>query len=75
MTRQAADRILRMLLLSTLVGVVVVVIAAIVVSEHRGILLLVGAVYLLTSLAAYFTLRRSLARELARQERQRSGEA
>lgn len=72
MTRQAADRILRWLLLSTLIGFVVIVVVAIIVSDQRGLLLAVGAAYLVTSLAAYFTLRRSLARELARQERQRS---
>jgi uncharacterized membrane protein YqjE len=74
-TRQAADRILRWLLLSTAIGVVVIVIVAIIVSDQRGLLLAVGAVYLVTSLAAYFTLRRSLERELARQDRQRSEEA
>lgn len=71
MTHEAANRILRWLLLSTVLGVVVIVVLAIAISDQRGLLLLVGAVYLLTSLAAYFTLRRSLARELARQERQR----
>jgi uncharacterized membrane protein YqjE len=68
--QRAAERILRTLLLSTLIGVVLVVVAAIVVSDHRGVLLLIGAVYLLTSLAAYFTLRRSLERELARQRQE-----
>jgi uncharacterized membrane protein YqjE len=74
-THEAADRLLRWLLLSTAIGVAVIVVVAIVVSDQRGLLLLVGAVYLLTSLAACFTLRRSLARELARQERQRAEEA
>lgn len=75
MTRQVADRVLRWLLLSTLFGVVIIVVLAIAISDQRGLLLLIGAVYLLTSLAAYFTLRRSLSRELARQERQRAEEA
>jgi uncharacterized membrane protein YqjE len=70
MNRKAADRILRMLLLSTLIGVVMIVVAAIVVADHRGLLLAIGAVYLVTSLAAYFTLRRSIERELARQSGQ-----
>jgi O-antigen/teichoic acid export membrane protein len=70
MTRRAADRLLRLVMLSTLIGVVVIVVLAIVISDQRGLLLLVGAFYLVTSLAAYFTLRRSLAREVARRERQ-----
>jgi len=70
-TRQAADRLLRILLLSTLIGVVAIVVLAIAISDQRGLLLLIAAVYLLTSLAAWFTLRRSLNRELARQERRR----
>jgi hypothetical protein len=74
LTRAAADRVLRWLLLSTVVGVVVIVILAIVISDQRGLLLAVGAVYLITSLTAYFTLRRSLAREFARQ-RQRESES
>jgi len=68
-TRRAADRLLRWLLLSTLIGVVVIVVLAVVISDQRGLLLAIGAVYLITSLAAYFTVRRGLARELARQER------
>jgi uncharacterized membrane protein YqjE len=69
-TRQAAERLLRLVLLSTLAGVVVIVVLAIVISDQRGLLLLVGAVYVLTSLGAYFSLRRSLNREVARRERQ-----
>lgn len=69
MTRAAAERLLRLLRLSTLVGIVVIVIAAVVVAEHRGLLLAVAGVYLLASLAAYFTLRRTIRRELARQQR------
>ncbi|HEY1854522.1 MAG TPA: hypothetical protein VGG40_08040 [Solirubrobacterales bacterium] len=64
---------LRWLLLSTFAGVIVIVILAIVISDQRGLLLIIGAVYLVTSLAAYFTVRRSLERELARR-RQREGE-
>lgn len=70
MTRQAADRLLRLLMLSTLIGVVVIVVLAIVISDQRGLLLLIAAVYLVTSLAAQFTIRRSLNREVARRERQ-----
>lgn len=71
MTRQAADRLLRWLLLSTFFGVVVIVVLALVISDQRGLLLLVAGVYLVASLAAQFTLRRSLNREVARQERRR----
>ena len=71
MTRQAADRLLRMLMLSTVVGVVVLVVLALVISDQRGLLLVIAGVYLVTSLAAQFTLRRTLNREVARQERQR----
>jgi uncharacterized membrane protein YqjE len=68
-TRQAADRLLRMLMLSTVIGVVVIVIVALLVPDQRGLFLLIGAVYLVTSLAAWFTIRRSLNREVARAER------
>lgn len=69
MTRQAVDRILRMALLSTVIGVVVLVVLAIVISDQRGLLLLIAAVFLVTSIAAQLSLRRTLNRELARQER------
>ena len=70
LTRAAADRLLRWLRLSTALGVVVLVVLAIAASDQRGLLLAVAGAYLLASLAAYFTLRRSLERELARRERQ-----
>jgi hypothetical protein len=62
MTRKGADRVLRWLVYSTVLGVVIVLVAAIIVSEHRGLLLALGAVYLLTSVGAYIGLRRSLDR-------------
>jgi hypothetical protein len=65
--------VLRWLLLSTLIGVVVIVVLAVAISDQRGLLLLVGAVYAVTSLAAYFTLRRNLERQFGRQ-RQRESE-
>lgn len=71
MTRQAADRLLRMLTLSTVIGVVVLVVLAIVISDQRGLLLLIAAVYLVTSVVAQLSLRRTLNREVARQERRR----
>ena len=71
MTRQAADRLLRMLLLSTAIGVVVLVVLAIVVPDQRGLFLLIAAVYLITSLVAQLSLRRTINREVARTERRR----
>jgi hypothetical protein len=71
MTRKAADKMLRWLAFSTVVGTVIVVVAAIVVTEHRGLLLALGAVYLLTSVGAYIGLRRSLDRAFAEQARKR----
>jgi hypothetical protein len=70
LTRAAADRLLRWVLLSTAGGALVIVVLALAIPDQRGLLLAVGAVYVVTSLTAYFTLRRSLARELARRERQ-----
>jgi hypothetical protein len=70
LTRAAADRLLRWVLLSTAVGALVIVGLAIAIADQRGLFLAVGAVYVITSLAAYFALRRSLAREFARRERQ-----
>lgn len=75
MTRAAADRALRGLIASTAVGVALVVVAALIVSEHRGLLLGIGAIYLLTSIGAYLGLRRSLDRAFAVQERERLDQA
>jgi hypothetical protein len=74
-TRKGADRVLHALVYSTAIGVAIVVVAAIVVSEHRGLLLAIGAVYLLTSVGAYIGLRHSLDRafEQARRDREASG--
>ena len=75
MTRKGADRVLRALVYSTAIGLAIVVVAAIVVSEHRGLLLAIGAIYLLTSIGAYIGLRRSLDRafDKARRERETEG--
>ncbi len=53
-----------------MLGVLVIVTLAIVISDQRGLLIAVGAVYLITSVAAYFSLRRSLEREVGHRERQ-----
>jgi hypothetical protein len=69
MNRAAADRALRGLMASTVLGLVLIVVVALVVSEHRTLLLGIGAIYLLTSVGAYIGLRRSLDRALAAQQR------
>jgi hypothetical protein len=72
LTRKSADRVLQILLATTAVGVAIVVVAAIVVAEHRGLLLGLGAVYLLTSIGAYIGLRRSLDRAFEQASRERT---
>jgi hypothetical protein len=62
LTREGVERLLRMLRVSMVVGVLAIVVLAIAISDQRGLLLAVGAVYLLTSLSMYFTIRRGLRR-------------
>ena len=57
------------LIVVLVIAVVVLVVLALVISDQRGLLLVIAAVYLVPSLAAQFTLRRTLNREVARQER------
>jgi Flp pilus assembly protein TadB len=64
--RRQVEATLRFMALSTLVGLVIIVVLAIAVSSIRGVLILVGVVYLLTSLGAYVYLRRTLNRRLQR---------
>ncbi|HEX4306707.1 MAG TPA: hypothetical protein VHZ54_11750 [Solirubrobacterales bacterium] len=56
--RRQIEQTLRAMMLSTLVGLVVIVVLAIAVSSIRGVLILVGIVYLASSLAAQWYLRR-----------------
>jgi Flp pilus assembly protein TadB len=64
--RRQVEATLRFMALSTLVGLVIIVVLAIAVSSIRGVLILVGVVYLLTSLGAYLYLRRTLNGRLQR---------
>lgn len=64
--RRQVEATLRFMRLSTIVGLVVVVILAIAVPSIRGVMILVGIVYLLTSVAAYAYLRRNFKARLER---------
>jgi hypothetical protein len=67
--KRQVDRTLKSVARSTAVGVVVLVVLALLISGSRGILLIVAAVYLITSATAYFVLRRNLRARIARHER------
>lgn len=56
--RRQIEQTLRVMALSTLVGLIVIVVIAVVVPSIRGVMILVGIVYLLSSLAARWYLRR-----------------
>ncbi len=58
--RRQIDATLRFVALSTVVGVVIIAILAALLSDERGVLILVGIVYLVTSVTAYWYLRRTL---------------
>jgi hypothetical protein len=58
--RRQVEQTLRFMRLSTVIGVVVIAILAIVLSDVRGVMILVGLVYLVTSVTAYWYLRRTL---------------
>jgi ABC-type bacteriocin/lantibiotic exporter with double-glycine peptidase domain len=70
--RRQIDATLRFMALSTVVGVVIIAILAVVLSDVRGVLILVGIVYLLTSAGAYWYLRRKFMARLAQREAQTS---
>jgi hypothetical protein len=55
---------LRFMGLTTAIGLVIIVILAIAISSLRGVLVLVGFVYLVTSVAAYWYLRRKFTARL-----------
>jgi hypothetical protein len=63
--RRQVETTLRFVALSTVVGVVIIAILAALISGSRGVLILVGLVYLVTSTVAYFVLRRNLNARLA----------
>lgn len=56
--RRQIEQTLRVMALSTLVGLIAIVVVAVVVPSIRGVMILVGIVYLLSSLAARWYLRR-----------------
>lgn len=56
--RRQIEQTLRVMALSTLIGLVVIVIVALVVPSIRSVMILVGIVYLFGSLAARWYLRR-----------------
>jgi Flp pilus assembly protein TadB len=58
--RRQVEQTLRFMRLSTVIGVVVIAILAVVLSDIRGVMILVGLVYLVTSVTAYWYLRRTL---------------
>jgi hypothetical protein len=62
--RRQIEATLRFMALSTIVGLVIIAILAVVLSDLRGVMILVGFVYLVTSLAAYWYLRRNLTARL-----------
>lgn len=64
--RRQVDATLRFMALSTLVGLVIIAILAAVLADIRGVMILVGFVYLVTSVAAYWYLRRTFNARLAR---------
>jgi hypothetical protein len=64
--RRQIEATLRFMALSTVVGLVIIAILAAVLSDIRGVMILVGIVYLFTSAAAYWYLRRTLTARLER---------
>jgi uncharacterized membrane protein YqjE len=56
--RRQIEQTLRFMALSTLIGLIVIVVIAVAVPSIRGVMILVGIVYLLSSLAARWYLRR-----------------
>lgn len=57
---------LRFMTLSTVVGLVVIAVLAVILKDSRGVLILVGIVYLVTSVVAQIYLRRNFAARLKR---------
>ncbi len=64
--RRQIEATLRFMALSTVVGLVIIAILAVVLSDARGVLILVGIVYLVTSAGAYWYLRHNLMARLKR---------
>ena len=64
--RRQVDATLRFTAMTTVAGVIIIAILAVVLSGARGVLILVGLVYLVTSVTAYVYLRRTLNARLKR---------
>jgi hypothetical protein len=64
--RRQVEATLRFMAMTTVAGVVIIAILAVVLSGARGVLILVGLVYLVTSVTAYVYLRRTLNARLKR---------
>jgi ABC-type uncharacterized transport system permease subunit len=64
--RRQIEATLRFVALSTLVGLAIIAILAVVLADARGVLILVGLVYLVTSVTAYWYLRHNLMARLER---------
>jgi hypothetical protein len=58
--RRQIGATLRFMTLSTVIGVVIIAILAIVLKDSRGVMILIGIVYLVTSVVAQIYLRRKL---------------
>jgi ABC-type bacteriocin/lantibiotic exporter with double-glycine peptidase domain len=64
--RRQIQATLRFMTLSTVVGLVVIAVLAVILSGSRGVLILVGIVYLVTSVVAQIYLRRTFDERLKR---------
>jgi ABC-type bacteriocin/lantibiotic exporter with double-glycine peptidase domain len=64
--RRQVEATLRFMALTTVIGLVVIAILAVLLSGARGVMILVGIVYLVTSVTAYWYLRRTLNARLKR---------
>src|SRR5215475_10109499 len=64
--RRQIKATLRFMTLSTVIGVVIIAVLAVVLKDQRGVMILVGIVYLVTLVVAQFYLRRSFEQRLKR---------
>ncbi len=64
--RRQIHATLRFMTLSTVIGVVIIAILAVVLKDSRGVMILIGIVYLVTSVVAQIYLRRTLTARLKR---------
>jgi hypothetical protein len=64
--RRQVGMTLRFMTLSTVIGVLVIAVLAVVLKDQRGVMILVGIVYLVTSAVAQIFLRRSFEQRLKR---------